>query len=250
VDAAGLALAAAALGGGAAVSASPTGPFVPLAAPRPWFNGGTALWRGRFWQARERRDGGAELATSADGIHWRARGPVPTFGGATAHDLALEAGPAGLVAYLLLRPPGGGLFGTLASAQWRDGRWSRVRTILTPSSLPWEALDLGEPAPFRLGGRHYLLYTGTAPGSTRRAIGLAREVAPGRWVRCSRRPFIAAGASWARAVAVDPAPVVAGRCLYVYYGGGSGTSIASDLGGAIGVRAYRLGGGGSGKTRC
>jgi hypothetical protein len=232
----------------AAVSASATGPFVPLTAPRPWFNGGTVVWRGRFWQAHERREGGAELASSADGVHWRIRGRLPAFGGASAHDLSLEAAPDRLVAYMLLRPPGNGLFGTLGRAEWRDGRWSRVATILTPSALPWEGLDLGEPAPFRAAGRHYLLYTGTAPGSARRSIGLAREVAPGRWVRCSRRPFISAGASWARAVAIDPSPVVAGRCLYVYYGGGSGTSIASDLGGAIGVRTYRLGGGR--KTRC
>ena len=49
-------------------------------------------------------------------------------------------------------------------------------------------------------------------------------------------------------MAIDPSPAVAGRCLYVYYGGGTGTSIASDLGGAIGVRVYRLGSGR--KTRC
>jgi hypothetical protein len=189
-----------------------------------------------------------------DGIHWRLDGRLPTFrsrlGTMEAHDLALEPRADGLTAYMLLRSPTGGLIGTLARADWRHSRWGPLTLLLAPSAEPWENLDLGEPAPFRASGAHYLLYTGTAQDSARRSIGLAREVAPGRWLRCSHSPFIAPGAAWGRALAIDPSPLVVGNCFYVYYGGGTGTSIASDLGGAIGVRVHRLPTTGAQRTRC
>jgi hypothetical protein len=39
-------------------------------------------------------------------------------------------------------------------------------------------------------------------------------------------------------VSIDAVGVAVGRRLYVYYGAGSGLSIASDLKGGIGVRVY------------
>ena len=69
---------------------------------------------------------------------------------------------------------------------------------------------------------------------------MARRSYSGRRVRCSKRPLIGTGAPWGKAVSIDPSVLVEGNRVYVYYGAGSGKSIASDLGGGVGVNVYRL----------
>src|SRR4051794_36535798 len=81
--------------------------------------------------------------------------------------------------------------------------------------------------------------TATAAGDATRTIGLARRSRSG-WKRCSLAPLIGSGSPWGPAVSIDPSVLVEGRRMYVYYGAGSGTSIAANLGSAIGVRVYQL----------
>jgi hypothetical protein len=103
----------------------------------------------------------------------------------------------------------------------------------------WDGRDLGEPATFSLGGRRYMLYNGLRADGRPRAIGLAVLTRRG-WRRCGRREQIEPGGSWYRRNAVDPEALVAGDRLYVFFGGGNRPSLGANMGGTIGVRAYRL----------
>ena len=229
---------------GVATAARPGGPFYVRSWLRGNFlNGGTAVWRGRFWQAYSHNRRGGELAVSKDARHWRRVSSIPHLasrGWPVSADYFLERRRGGLRLYMLVRSATVGLHGSLASIDWRRGQWSHLRVLLSPGIQLWENADLGEPASIRLPGRHLLLYTATASADATRSIGIAVRGAGGRWARCGSLPLISPGARWGPAVSIDPSPLRVGRRLFVYYGGGSGRSIASDLDGAIGVRVYAL----------
>lgn len=229
---------------GVATATRPGGPF----RVRNWLrgnflNGGTAVWRGRFWQAYSHNRRGGELAVSSDARHWRRVSAIPDLssrGWPVSADYFVERRRAGLRVYMLVRSSPVGLNGSLASIDWRHGRWGRFRVLLSPGRQPWENADLGEPATIGLPDRRLLLYTATASADAIRSIGLAVRDTDGSWARCGTSPLIAPGAAWGPAISIDPSPLREGRRLYVYYGAGTGNSIASDLDGAIGVRVYAL----------
>jgi hypothetical protein len=229
---------------GVAIARSPLGPFRVLPTFQGRFlNGGTTVWHGRFWQATLSYDYGNVLITSRDARRWRRVASIPAPAGwPVAADFYLQARPDRLRVFMLVRRsptiPAGG---TIAVMDWirASGRWTRFRTLLAPGVLPWDNLDLGEPALAALPGRALLLYTATAAGTATRTIGIARRLRTGAWQRCARKPLIGSGAPWGTAVSIDPSVLVEGNMTYVYFGAGSGTSIAADLGGGIGVRVYR-----------
>jgi hypothetical protein len=230
---------------GVATARSPLGPFrVWRGFAGDFLNGGTAVWRGRFWQAYTHNRRGGELAMSRDGVRWGRVAAIPNLarhGFPLSADYFLERVPGGLRMYMLVRRALTGLGGGLATIDWRRGRWRRFRTLLFPSALAWESADIGEPAAVRLRRRrHLLFYTATAGIDARRTIGFAAQDRAGRWRRCGKRPVIGPGARWAPDVSIDPSLLVEGDRVYVYYGGGRGLSIAADLAGAIGVRVYEL----------
>ncbi len=227
---------------GLAVGATPLGPFRMTSLKGRYLNGGTAASGRWLYEARTLPDGQGELARSRDGIHWRRISNVPQAPRATPYQLTGDYGlttiSSGLRVWALARRSRTGLGGDLVTLDRIRGRWVKPRTLLGTGTLPWENLDVGEPAPVTVNGRDYLTYTATAQAQTIRSLGLAVRTS-GQWRRCSTRPLVAPGASWGPRVAVDSSPLVIGRRLYLYYGGGTGTSIAADLGGAIGVRVYR-----------
>jgi hypothetical protein len=230
---------------GFATSASPFGPFrVDSVARADRLNGGTVRWRGRLWQMSTHNRRGGELAVSTSGRRWRRVAGSPAlpdaYSFAADHYLQVISRRT-LRLYALLRRRDHPLLGEIGVADYRSGHWTGMRSILKPGPRAWENTDLGEPAVVTLpDGRELMLYTATAGSGAARTIGLARRTADGSWARCGTRPVIGPGAPWARAIAIDPSVSVNRGILYVYYGGGSGYSIASDLRGAIGVRAYRL----------
>jgi hypothetical protein len=226
---------------GVATARSPLGPF----RVRRWLrgdflNGGTAVWRGRFWQAHSGRAGN-ELTVSRDGARWRRVARIPGLsprGWPLSADYFAEALRNRLRIYMLVRRNPIGLGGSLASIDWHRGRWGHFRVLLSPSARPWETADLGEPAVVRIRGRRLLFYTATAEGNFTRSIGLARARGRG-FARCARRPVIGPRGPRGANIAIDPSPLRVGRRLYVYYGAGPGRSIAADLGGMVVVRTYR-----------
>src|SRR4051794_24691062 len=229
---------------GVATSRSPLGPFrVRPGFVGPFVNGGTAVWRGGFWQATYRYGQGPVLMSSSDAMKWRVVAPIRAPAGwPLVADFYLQPLRGRLRMFMLVRRSETiAAGGTIAVMDWvlSGRRWSGFRTLLGPGSEPWENLDLGEPAFAHAPGRDLLLYTATAAGDATRTIGLARR-SGSRWKRCSRAPLIDTGAPWGPAVSIDPSVLVEGRRIYVYYGAGSGRSIAADLGGAIGVRVYQL----------
>lgn len=228
---------------GVATSRSPLGPFRVHPGLRGAFlNGGTTLWRGQFWQATTHYKYGTVLMSSRNGLRWRRVAPIPAPPGwPVMADFYLRPRGSALRAYMLVRTnPTTSSGGNIASMDWIDGKWTRFKALLPPGPLPWENLDLGEPAVFSVPGRELMLYTATAAPEGTRTIGLARRAASGSWVRCAKRPFIGTGAPWGEAISIDPSVLVEGNRVYVYYGAGSGKSLASDLGGAIGLNVYRV----------
>lgn len=230
-----------------ATSRSPTGPFRVTDWEGDSVNGGTAVWRGRLYQARTLNDGGADLAVSDDGSDWRTVTSIPQDGvpgtpyRLTA-DYALERAGPGLRLWFLGRSDPGGFSGAAASLDLRGREWANPATAIEPGTEPWEDADIGEPYAFTLRGRHYLLYTATSAATTVRSIGLAVQGANGEWRRCGREPVIRPGAPWGSVVSIDPSALVVGDRLHIYYGGGSNKSIGANLDGAIGVRTYRVDG--------
>lgn len=233
---------------GVAVAKHPLGPFrVDSEMRRGFFNGGTTKRGGRLLQAASLpgdflgHDRTPRLWSSTDGTRWRFASRIPAPAGPSwrylTSDLFLRDGRRALHAYFAGRPgPGGADLGT---ARLQGGRWMGFRRILTRRPGAWDGLDLGEPAVFRAGGRTYMLYVGLAETGEPRQIGLARRTRKG-WRRCGNRPFISAGKKWYSLNAIDPAAIVAGDRLYVYFAGGDRASLGADMNGTIGVRIYRL----------
>lgn len=235
---------------GLAIATSPTGPFrVQKDFEGNYLNGGTAVWHERLWHIVEDSpvESSAirsEIAVSNDGIHWRHESFLPGFtkAGITYHgaDFWLEPQGTHLGVYMLLVPPQGGIGRSLGFASYAAGHWSDFHIIVpigATASLPWASADLGEPATFHAGGKHYLLFVGLAEPSLTRSIGLASKTATA-WSVCNDQPALPNGARWGPASSIDPSPLIVGDHLYLYYGATETRGLAADLGGSVGVRAF------------
>src|SRR3954465_15594774 len=97
-----------------------------------------------------------------------------------------------------------------------DALWSPAVTTRLAPSAP------GRPQPAQVldgRGEH-----------ERSAAPPIRRSRPGGFTPRRRgAPLIGAGAPWGPAVSINPSVLVEGRRMYVYYGAGSGGSIAADL---------------------
>ncbi|MGZ4270205.1 MAG: hypothetical protein ACXVSX_13475 [Solirubrobacteraceae bacterium] len=231
---------------GLAVARSPLGPFAVSTLSRPYLNGGTVAWRGRLWQATWRSSGTPDgvLLSSPDGMHWSRVAAIPQHVGpyllTADYSLQVVQGRLRLWAIGRTNPPA--LASRIFYMAWQNYRWGRPVTVAAPGRQAWNAIDLGEPKAISTdeGGGSLLAYVGTATAPFVRSVGVGFATATG-WRLCST-PLIPAGAApWGRAVSIDPSLLREGGRIYVYYGGGTGTRIASDLRGAIGVGVYDAG---------
>jgi hypothetical protein len=228
---------------GVAVAGRPEGPYrIDRRFRARFYNGGTALLGRRLVHAANvpgRRE--PVLYTSLSGRRWREVSAMPVSDAPSwrfwQSDLYLRPRGAGVDAYFAGRPGPSGA--DLGSVHYEKGRWGNFTRALQRDRQGWDAEDLGEPAVFRAGGTMYMLYGGfTFPGD-RRHIGLARWT-PNGWVRCGDQPLIAAGGRYSRMNAIDPEPLVIGKRLYVYLGGGQRSSLGGNMGGVILLKTYRL----------
>jgi hypothetical protein len=209
----------------------------------PFLNGGTIVRNSRFYQgATSAESGRAELLKSRNGLTWHRIGAMPDPPATSWHrsqfDLSLVPRAGGFDVYFAGRP--GPIGADIGVARFRSGRWGSFRRILSRQAGAWDGLDLGEPGVFQKGGRKYLLYAGLGSPGTPRHIGLAYQSSDGSWRRCARTPFIAAGGRSYRKNAIDPEPLVVGKRLYVYFGGGRVPSLGADMNGVILARVYQL----------
>jgi hypothetical protein len=235
---------------GIAVATSPTGPFRVQGNLRAnYLNGGTTVWQGLLWHLVEDKpvegpDIRSELAWSSDGIHWHHRTYLPGFttDGVTYRgaDFFLEPKGSQLGVYMLAVPPGGGIGRSLAFASYADEHWSDFHILVdirAVAALNWASADLGEPATFYVGKKHYLLFVGLARNDLTRSIGLMSELKTG-WDLCSDSPATPNSAPWGPASSIDPSPLTVGKRLYIYYGATRTAGFPSNLGGSVVVRSF------------
>jgi hypothetical protein len=228
---------------GLAVSRRPDGPFrVKRGVREDFLNGGTALYRGRLLHGATvpaRRE--PVLFASRQGEDWREVESMPAGKPSSWRffqtDLSLYPRRGGVEVYYA------GRIGTTGAdigvAWWSGGDWRGFRRVLTRKAGSWDGLDLGEPTVFTIGKREYMLYAGLGQSGAPRSVGLARREGD-RWIRCGTSPFISAGRGWYRGNAIDPEPLVVKDRLFVYFGGGLGSSLGGNMRGSIGLRVYRL----------
>lgn len=228
---------------GLATSHSVSGRFrVRRSALGSFFNGGTVLTGGRFLHGAN-LEGRIEpvLFSGRRPAAWREVSPMPFpeewNWRRWQSDLYLDPRRDRLDIYFAGRPGPGGA--DLGLAHFDQGHWWGFRQVLAREEGRWDQLDLGEPAVFRAGGNTYMLYGGLRMTGEPRHIGLAVKQG-GRFTPCGNRPLIAAHRPWASQNAIDPEPVVAGKRLHVFYGGGRRPSLGGDMHGVILHRSYRL----------
>jgi hypothetical protein len=225
---------------GVALADSPLGPFHVRSRRWRFLNGGTTRDGGRYYHAANvavrGSSGPASLYRSRDGYHWRrlADVPMPAAWDRYRSDLYLVKRHGGLDVYYAGRPgPTGADLGVL---RYRHGRFTESRQILARTG-GWDGLDLGEPAYFRARGRAYLLYAGLGATGAPRRIGLAYR-SRAQWRRCPH-PLVDVSARYP-ANAIDPEPLVANGRLYLYFGGGTRSSLGGNMAGTIWVRVFSL----------
>jgi hypothetical protein len=162
---------------GVAVSKNPFRDFRVL--PRmqaDFLNGGTRLFGKQFVQMATPPDfGQPRVYKSRDLSHWRRGAMMPA--GAPGAWNAYQSDPfydaSGLV-YFASRPgPSGADIGV--RRYLGGGKWSAARRVLARGAVgTWDSLDLGEPATFRSGKQHFMLYGGLGiPGGRVRSVSPA-----------------------------------------------------------------------------
>jgi hypothetical protein len=209
----------------------------------PYLNGGSAVWRGRLWQAAQSwSDRFFWLLSSRDGLRWRRvrqlPGPLGRYSDVTV-DHSLQVVPDGLRMWVAARPPTVGAGSDLAYYDLRYGNVGAPHRVLSGERFAWSVYDLGEPWIVRLPQGLGMFYNGTAAMPFARSIGMAVRQ-PAGWRVCPV-PVIAAGSPfWAVGGTVADASVVRqGRRTYVFFAAGPGLSTVSDLAAAVGVRVYQ-----------
>lgn len=118
--------------------------------------------------------------------------------------------------------------------QWEKLRSNPVLELGGPGAF--DENGLGEPAVWNSHGFYWMLYTGRDAGENR-AIGLARSTDGVNW---SRLPAVFHGAeAWDSKVICDPAVLLAGPEVRVWFGGGDVASPDERLNGQIGYAVLR-----------
>jgi predicted GH43/DUF377 family glycosyl hydrolase len=124
----------------------------------------------------------------------------------------------------------------LGVARSRDGiNWQKLRANPILEIGPDGAFDengLGEPAVWKSHGSWWMLYTGRDRREHRR-MGLARSQDGVRWERVPA-PVISGEQEWDDKVVCDPAVMVNGDMVRVWFGGGNVARPDENLNGQIG----------------
>lgn len=207
-------------------------------------NGAAAEADGRIWywyQAGPRNKTEIGAAVSGDGRTWArvSDGPVLRVGARGTWDEAAVGDPYVIRCrdsfYLFYL--GQNRFGVqrLGLARSEDGiHWAKSHSnpLLEPGGMgEFDERGLGEPAVFRIGGEWRMVYTGRDAREARR-LGWAVSDDGLRWRKTG--PVQQGEADWNRAVVCDPAVLVEGGRVRVWYGGGDVLSPDENLHGAIG----------------
>jgi hypothetical protein len=220
---------------GVAVSRSPLGPFRTLPMEEPFLNGSTRIFGNELVQVATPLSFGQPVVYSSSNLGiWTAGSEMPAGSGWDTFQSDPYFDRSGLVYFAARSGPGGADIG---SRRYSDGQWGAAKLELRRSASGWDSLDLGEPATFRVGRRQFMLYVGLSATGGSRQIGLAHKTADG-WQRCGAKPLIKAGGSWYSKNAIDPEPLVVGKKLYIYFGGGRTASLGGDMNGTIGERSF------------
>ena len=180
------------------------------------------------------------LARSTDGRHWtRETAPVLATGPRGAWDENATADPYALVLdqriYLYYLGEDRARRQRLGVAVSEDGvHFIKLRTspiLELGDNFAFDENGLGEPAVWQAHGRYWMLYTGRDRKEWRR-LGLAVSSDGARWERTGQ---VFSGASpWDEKVICDPAVLVEGRKVRVWFGGGNIAHPAENINGQIG----------------
>ncbi len=213
-------------------------------------NGSALVYRDEFWYwyvAGPRNAGRIGLARSRDGRAWR-REPAPVLRNgpfeswderAVADPYVVRIEPYFYLYYLghdRADPPRQ----RLGVARSTDGtHWEKLRAnpIVEPGSPgSFDEAGDGEPAVWQSHGYYWMLFTGRDFSEVRR-LGLARSTDGVHWARL---PAVFSGAqAWDAKVICDPAVVMEGGEIHVWFGGGDAASPDGNLHGQIGFAVLR-----------
>jgi predicted GH43/DUF377 family glycosyl hydrolase len=213
-------------------------------------NGSALVYRGEFWYwyvAGPRNAGRIGLARSRDGRTWRretapvlSNGPFESWDErAVADPYVIRIEPYFYLYYLgqdRADPPRQ----RLGLARSTDGiHWEKLRAnpILQPGPVgSFDDADEGEPAVWQSHGYYWMLFTGSDFQQVRR-LGLARSTDGAHWAKL---PAVFSGAQpWDAKVICDPAVIVEGGEIRVWFGGGDVASPDENLHGQIGFAVLR-----------
>jgi len=126
-------------------------------------------------------------------------------------------------------------------AMSEDGvRWLKLRAnpiLELGRDGAFDENGLGEPAVWASNGFYWMLYTGRSRLEQRK-LGLARSIDGVRWEKLPG--VIAGGQPWDREVICDPAVLVEGGRIRVWFGGGDRPSPDQNLDGQIGYGELEL----------
>jgi predicted GH43/DUF377 family glycosyl hydrolase len=214
---------------------------------------GSGLWHEKeflYWYVAGKRERPRlGLARSADARAWRKEpGPVLEPGPYASWDeygvadpYAIRVDPYFYLYYLGQDRAGPhGVRQRLGVARSTDGiRWEKLRSnpILEPGADgAFDEAGLGEPAVWTWHGFYWMLYTGRDIHENRR-MGLARSTDGVHW---RKLPAVFAGTeAWDSKVVCDPAVLVEGDTIRVWFGGGDVASPDENLHGQIGYGVLR-----------
>lgn len=181
------------------------------------------------------------LARSRNGHQWQRNGPpVLPVGPYDSWDERGVADPyvirAGENFYMFYLGQDRARRQRLGVAMSRDGvRWTKLRgnPILELGEYgSFDSNGLGEPAVWTVRGYYWMLYTGRDHDEIRR-MGLARSRDGVRW---EKLPTVIAGSeAWDSKVICDPAVIVNGDRVTVWFGGGDVANPDQNIHGQIGL---------------
>lgn len=188
-----------------------------------------------------------ELTRQIEGKKWHSHGaPVLTVGPYGSWDERGVADPyvirAGADLYMFYLGMDRARRQRLGVAESTDGvNWYKLRSNPILELGDYGAFDengLGEPAVWTARGYYWMLYTGRDRNEVRR-LGLARSLDGVRW---EKLPMVIAGDQpWDSKVICDPAVIVNGDRVAVWFGGGDVARPDQNIDGQIGLGTLTAG---------